>query len=337
MVSVLGTVVQPGLQEWTVAFGPGEAPTQWIAIGSLRSAEVLDGRLALWDTTQIPDGLYSLRLRVILEGERPTYADRFARSLLVSNAPRTPTPVATLVPSATPTVTATPTASSTPGPTLAVDDMASPFLYVNLTDQHDPLCRDWQQRYGIWLSNLGAITLTNVVITDLLPALGDPVLADSSDGATYDAEQGAVSWAVGAMPPGTAHKLELQVAFPRWMLEGQWIVNQVLVSNDQLPFQGTQERSLLSECPWLKETQAAREVVLPTAAPSRTPTASPSATLSPLGKPTLRQSPTPLTFSIPQEQVERGLDIFTLAVAIGLGMLLVVTGVLVYRRLAKTR
>jgi len=82
---------------------------------------VVQGRLALWDTTVIPDGQYSLRLRVVrVDGN---YDEYFVRGIQVVNTR----------PVATPTREATPTSSrptdiptATPTIVIAVPTVASP-------------------------------------------------------------------------------------------------------------------------------------------------------------------------------------------------------------------
>ena len=60
-----------------------------------------------------------------------------------------------------------------------------------------------------------------------------------------------------------------------------------------------------------------------------------TASPSPLGKPTLAASPTALLIQVPEEQVAAGMDVLTLVMAAGLGVLAVVTGILVYRRVVR--
>jgi hypothetical protein len=82
---------------------------------------VVQGRLALWDTTVIPDGLYSLRLRVVrVDGN---YNEYFVRGVQVVNARPTETPT----PEDTPTPEE-PTETPAPTPTvvIAVPTVASP-------------------------------------------------------------------------------------------------------------------------------------------------------------------------------------------------------------------
>ncbi|MGC9336195.1 MAG: hypothetical protein ACP5JJ_18790, partial [Anaerolineae bacterium] len=81
----------------------------------------VQGRLGLWDTTIIPDGVYSLRLRVVrVDGN---YDEYFVRGIQVSNTQPTETPT----PEATPTAAA-PTDTPAPTPTIviAVPTMVSP-------------------------------------------------------------------------------------------------------------------------------------------------------------------------------------------------------------------
>ena len=341
VVSVLGTVSVDGLLSHSLAFGLGTDPQQWIAIGQVQEEEISRGRLAFWDTTGFPDGVYTLRLRAVRRGEPDTYIDSYVRPVHVSNAPRTSTPRPTPQPSATPTITSTPTPTQTPVPALALADGISPYLYVAMSAQYDPLCPNWQQRYSIWLSNVGMTPLTNVVVTDVPPASCDPVLAQSSRGARELEGRGmsreigtmGVVWKIGTMAPGAAVKLELQVDVPPWLPPGTWLNNEVRVSSDQLPYVGKTVQTLLSECPWLRATEETRTFELPTSEPRPTRTATPEL----LGKPTLQLTPTPLSFTIPEETVERGLNIFTVIVAVGLGILVLVTGVLFYRWVRRRR
>jgi hypothetical protein len=113
LVPVEGSATHPQFQKYEIHFGPQPNPgDQWTPIGgSPFAVPVVQGRLGLWDTTIIPDGIYSLRLRVVrLDGN---YDEYFVRGIQVSNARPTDTPT----PEATPTP-ALPT--DTPAPTLTV-------------------------------------------------------------------------------------------------------------------------------------------------------------------------------------------------------------------------
>lgn len=331
VVSILGSVLLDGLQGYTVSFGAGEEFIQWIQIGEMREEGMLDGRLALWDTTEIPDGVYTLRLRALCGDDRYEYVDFFVDQILVSNAPRTPSPVPTPPPTSTPTETPLPTLTPTRAATLALDDGVSPYLYVTLMDQYDPLCMNWPQRYSIWVSNVGMVTVTNVLVTDTLALGCQPILSQSTGGAVYDGEE-TIHWALGTMRPGEARKIDLKVSIPTWLESGKWLANKVTVSCDQVPLVSKSERSLLSDCVWRKETAAARPFIFPTSEPLPTPSQTPTRSALSALKPTLLATSTPITFSVPGETVEASLDLLTLIISVALGILVVLTAVLVYRR-----
>ena len=115
-VSITGSAVHPSFERFQVTYAPEPVTSndQWILIGQERTDQVVNGQLAVWDTTAIPDGSYSLRLRVVrLDGN---YSETEVKQIVVANAvpTNTPTPSA----SATPTVTPTPLP---PTPTIVID------------------------------------------------------------------------------------------------------------------------------------------------------------------------------------------------------------------------
>lgn len=123
LVPVEGSATHPQFQKYEVHYGPQPNPgDQWTPIGgSPFSVPVVQGRLGLWDTTLIPDGVYSLRLRVVrLDGN---YDEYYVRGIQVSNTRPTETPT----PEATPTE-ALPTNTPEPTPTvvIGVPTVASP-------------------------------------------------------------------------------------------------------------------------------------------------------------------------------------------------------------------
>jgi len=137
LVPVEGSATHPQFQKYEIHYGPEPNPgDQWTPIGgSPFTVPVVQGRLGLWDTTIIPDGVYSLRLRIVrIDGN---YDEYYVRGIQVSNsAPtETPTPQETPTPSA-PTNTPQPTptvvigvptiASPTPKPTNTPLPTASP-------------------------------------------------------------------------------------------------------------------------------------------------------------------------------------------------------------------
>lgn len=121
LVPIDGSAAHGQFQKYELHYSP-EPGDQWTPIqGSPFTVPVVQGRLALWDTTIIPDGIYSLRLRLVrLDGN---YDEYFVRGIQVVNTSptETPTPAATPTPSA-PTETPAPTATIV----LAVPTVSSP-------------------------------------------------------------------------------------------------------------------------------------------------------------------------------------------------------------------
>ncbi len=123
LVPIEGSATHSQFQKYEVHYGPEPNPgDQWMPVGnSPFSVPVVQGRLALWDTTIIPDGVYSLRLRVVrLDGN---YDEYHVRGIQISNTRPTETPT----PEATPTPAApTETPSPTPTVIIGVPTVASP-------------------------------------------------------------------------------------------------------------------------------------------------------------------------------------------------------------------
>jgi hypothetical protein len=106
-VSIQGTATHPEFWKYEVAYGPEPNPSdQWILIGVVHETQVVENVLEIWDTTLLPDGNYSLRLRVVRRDGN--YQEYFARQISVANTQPTDTP--------TPEVTPTPTDTPTPLP-----------------------------------------------------------------------------------------------------------------------------------------------------------------------------------------------------------------------------
>ena len=65
VVTLEGTANHPALDRFDIAFAYDANPTEtWFSIVDGDRSRVVEGRLAVWDTTGIADGEYSLRLRV---------------------------------------------------------------------------------------------------------------------------------------------------------------------------------------------------------------------------------------------------------------------------------
>ena len=113
LVPIEGSATHPQFQKYEIHYGPEPNPAnQWTPIaGSPFGVPVVQGRLGLWDTTIIPDGIYTLRLRVVrLDGN---YDEYMVHGIQVLNTQPTDTP--------TPEVSPTPEApTNTPEPTVTV-------------------------------------------------------------------------------------------------------------------------------------------------------------------------------------------------------------------------
>ena len=126
VVTIQGSATHPQFQFYKVEVAREPVTDEnFVIIGAIREAQVVDGQLELWDTTQVPDGSYTLRLRVVrLDGN---YSEYSTVQLVVANAQPTETP--------TPAVTAAPTISPTPlppTPTIVIDQPALPTNAVIL-------------------------------------------------------------------------------------------------------------------------------------------------------------------------------------------------------------
>lgn len=119
-VEILGSADHPSFQFYVVDIGPEpNIGDQWTTIGATHDTPVINGRLETWDTTLVPDGSYTIRLRVVrLDGN---YSEVFARQVVVSNTQPVPTDTPD---SPTPDVTRAPTVTPTdlpPTPTIVVE------------------------------------------------------------------------------------------------------------------------------------------------------------------------------------------------------------------------
>jgi len=123
LVPVEGSATHPQFQKYELHYGPEPNPNdQWAPVsGSPFTVPVVQGRLALWDTTIIPDGLYSLRLRLVRADGN--YDEYHVRGIQLANSRPTETPTPEMSPTpAGPTETPTPT----PTVVIGVPTLSSP-------------------------------------------------------------------------------------------------------------------------------------------------------------------------------------------------------------------
>ncbi len=64
ILEIRGSAAGPGFERFEVHYGAGVSPTQWIRIGAPSTAPVLSDKLAVMDTIQLDDAVYTLRLAV---------------------------------------------------------------------------------------------------------------------------------------------------------------------------------------------------------------------------------------------------------------------------------
>jgi hypothetical protein len=110
VVSIEGTANHPEFQKYEVRLAPGLNPnisdSQWIRLRISESA-VVNGQLAVWDTSSVADGAYILRLRVVRLDSN--YEDVDIAPINVANTvPPTVAPTPTLAETPTPLESPTP-------------------------------------------------------------------------------------------------------------------------------------------------------------------------------------------------------------------------------------
>ena len=108
-VLIQGSAAHPSFWKYEVHIAPEPNPNnQWSVIG-IHEAQVVGGLLETWDTNTVPDGSYSLLLRVV--DRTGNYQEYTVRQVAVANASptETPTPTRTKAPTQTPRPKDTPT------------------------------------------------------------------------------------------------------------------------------------------------------------------------------------------------------------------------------------
>ena len=136
VVLIRGTAQQPAFDHYEVSFSYEPNPTaDWFAIEAAGSSPVQNGQLASWDTTQIADGAYQLRLRVFSsDGGAPL--EFVTAGLAVANS--VPLPAASATSPATavamvpiteaPVPTTTPAVASSTAVATAVSNATAPAV-----------------------------------------------------------------------------------------------------------------------------------------------------------------------------------------------------------------
>ena len=147
VVLIRGTAQQPAFDHYEVSFSYEPNPTaDWFAIEAAGGSPVQNGQLASWDTTQIADGAYQLRLRVFSnDGGAPL--EFVTAGLAVANSVPLPTASATSPSTAVATVpiteapapTTTPAVASSTAVATAVSTATAPAVSTAISTVVSPV------------------------------------------------------------------------------------------------------------------------------------------------------------------------------------------------------
>jgi len=123
VVTLEGTANHPSFDHFDLAFGYDPDPTDtWFPIVDSDRSRVVEGRLAVWDTSAVADGVYRLRLRVWPTEGQPLVALVGGVRVRNQGAIETPTPGPTV-----PAAESTPLAETrTPMPSPTAVAVSSP-------------------------------------------------------------------------------------------------------------------------------------------------------------------------------------------------------------------
>lgn len=124
-VQIIGSSDHPSFQFYIIEVSPEPvAGDQWQIIGATRNTPVINGVLETWDTTLVPDGSYTLRLRTVrLDGN---YTEAFSQQVVVANTQ--PLPTDTPVPTEEVVVPSAPTETPTPLPPTPTVSIEQPIV-----------------------------------------------------------------------------------------------------------------------------------------------------------------------------------------------------------------
>jgi hypothetical protein len=136
-IAIVGTATHPNFDSYGVLYAAGPRPTadsQWVPLVFGTKTMVVNGTLATWDTTAVPNGQYTLALALYEVGNTEPKL-HFTNNITVVNEEVTPTPEPTpepievdtplpdesLEPIDVPTIEQPPTATPRPTPTMSAE------------------------------------------------------------------------------------------------------------------------------------------------------------------------------------------------------------------------
>ncbi len=139
-VEILGSASIDRFQFYKVEWSTIMEPDRWYAVSTTYHQPVINGRLDVWDTTVLPDGIYNLKLTVVdIAGQEPCRVE--VPQIQVANTQPTETPTREELPTPTrPPYAATPTIAIIQPPTATVPKVvATPAPVVIPTRTPSPL------------------------------------------------------------------------------------------------------------------------------------------------------------------------------------------------------
>ncbi len=121
-----GEVNAPNIRGYQVEYGIGPDPQGWRLVQE-RAPNPVDGAMvASWDTTEVKDGDFTLRIIIFGPPNRDGNEVLFEHRVYIAVNNPTPTPTQTPTPTMTPTPTATPSPSPTPTETATPEPSVTP-------------------------------------------------------------------------------------------------------------------------------------------------------------------------------------------------------------------
>lgn len=279
---VVTDTLPAGIAPWSVQVSPGGVfdgvDTVVWHLGNLGSY----GSIHLWIKAQT----YSSAVGACITNRAWINAQELDVPVLVTDTAcvrdcRTPTSTATAT--ATQTATATPTSSPTATATQTSTPTASPTpvgeLSLSKFRPHGDVVATYTFWYYIYVHNGTNETLTNVVVTDVLPEGIAPYSVRVSDGGAFDGES-TVTWELDSLDPGEGMYLWICANTYTWAA-GMTLSNVAMVEADGVLPVYAYDQALVY---WPPE---------PTATPTGTPTATRTPTSTSTAPPTATQTPTP--------------------------------------------
>jgi hypothetical protein len=116
VVQIMGTATNPTFDRYELSWASQNAPDNWQMIASVQN-RIVNGSLGTWDTTNLPSGVYRLRLIVVRQGDKTAFF--VVNNLSINQG--TPTPAVSPTPPVAPTIPPSPVpGAGGPTPTVAI-------------------------------------------------------------------------------------------------------------------------------------------------------------------------------------------------------------------------